>query len=379
MNIGHYMPGVWDQGGIAKYLQRVSRAQRDAGHTVRFFDSRPDYAEFANPDERPIILAPQELGARAKSLGVDVLHLHTGTDPSPLGVGVPVVRTVHEHRPYCPSGERYLHRQGRPCDRLFHVAGCLKGHYVDQCGSRHPRRALANLAATRSERRTLTGMTVVAISHYVREQMIRNGYDGARIHVLHNPAPEPRPYGPPPTEGVPRFLFLGRIVSNKGLEWLLRSMAAVRVPIALDVAGEGPLRVEMEQLAAELGLKNSAIFHGWLDDDAIDLLAARARGVVFPPVWHEPAGLACMDGSARGRAVIASRSGGLAEYAIEGKNALVVPIHDTVALTHALTRLAEDWSLAAELGRTGHAMAQGPFSLGVHLQSLERIYREQAR
>lgn len=379
MKIGHYMLGIWDQGGIARYLQRVSRAQRDAGHSVHFFDTRRDYAEFADPLERPIVVEPRELGRRAKELGLDVLHLHTGIEPAPSGEGVPVVRTVHEHRPYCPSGLRYLLRQDVPCDRLFHIAGCIAGHYIDRCGSRQPGRVLADLAATRSERRTLSGMTVIAISDYVRDQMVRNGYDASRIHVLHNPAPIPRAQEPPPSDGVPRFLFLGRIVPNKGLQWLLHAIAKVRCPIALDVGGEGQQRAQMEALAVELGIGQSVQFHGWIDETAIDALAANARAIVLAPIWHEPAGLVCMDGSARGRAVIASKSGGLPEYAVEGKNAIVVPINDVAALAAALTRLAEDWPLAVELGRTGHEMAATSFSLDKHLTALEHIYREHAR
>lgn len=379
MRIGHYMAGIWDQGGIAKYLQRVSRAQREAGHCITFFDTLPTYTEYNIPEERPVVVSAQDLVRQAGERGLDVLHLHTAVDPLPRADNLRMVRSVHEHRPYCPSGGRYLRRQQTPCNRVYSIAGCLGGHYLDRCGPRHPGRMLAGFKATRADRRTLPGLTVIAISDYVRTQMIRNGYDGSRIHVVRNPAPSPRPFQDPPRDAIPRFLFLGRLVPNKGLGWLLQSMVEVSCPIALDVAGDGPWRAETEAYAAQLGLRDSVTFHGWIEDDAIDALAANARAVVFPPIWHEPAGLACMDGSARGRAVIASESGGLPEYAINGENALVVPINDTNALARALTRLAEDWSFAQQLGRTGHAMAAGPFSLAQHLQHLEQIYRELAR
>jgi glycosyltransferase involved in cell wall biosynthesis len=376
MKIGHYMPGVWDQGGIASYLRRVTAAQRDAGHTIQFFDSRPQYADFDNLVHRPLIVKPHELAGRAMAEGVDVLHLHSTIDPLPAVGKMPMFRTVHEHRPYCPSGERYLLQRGAPCDRLYSLAGCLRGHYLDRCGSRHPGRAIRGFVAARHERRTLPNLSVIAISRFVRDQMVRNGYDGSRIRIVHNPAPKAAPQGPPPIEGVPRFLFLGRIVSHKGLRWLLESMAEVRVPIALDVAGEGGERAAMESLARDLGLGESVKFHGWIDEPAIDVLAASARAIVFAPIWHEPAGLACMDGSARGRAVIASQSGGLPEYAIGGENALVVPINDRPALAAALTTLAQDWALAAALGETGLRMARGAFSLERHIQALDEIYRE---
>ena len=77
-----------------------------------------------------------------------------------------------------------------------------------------------------------------------------SGFDADQIHVLHNPAPTPRPYTCPPRDGIPRFLFLGRLSVHKGLQWLLRCLPHVsRVPIALDIGGDGPQRAEMEELA----------------------------------------------------------------------------------------------------------------------------------
>ena len=108
MNIGHFMPGIWDAGGIGIYISRVAAAQRACGHTVRFFGLPLDtYASLADLDHRPEIVAPHDLAARAEELGLDVLHLHASMEPMPEGE-TPLVRTLHDHRPYCPSGERYL-------------------------------------------------------------------------------------------------------------------------------------------------------------------------------------------------------------------------------------------------------------------------------
>jgi glycosyltransferase involved in cell wall biosynthesis len=373
MNIGHFMPGIWDVGGIGIYIRRVAAAQRACGHTVRFFDCLETYASLPDVDHRPEIVAPRNLAARARAQGLDVLHLHASMEPMPED-GPPLVRTLHDHRPYCPSGERYLKRSGTPCNRVYGTARCVWGHVFDRCGSIRPPALLQNFAATRRERRTLPGHTLVAISRYVRDQMVLSGFDGAQIHVLHNPAPTPRPYTCPPREGIPRFLFLGRLSVHKGLQWLLRCLPQIAVPIALDIAGDGPQRAEMEELVARTGLGDRVTFHGWINEGQIDELAAKARAIVFPVVWHEPAGLVTLDASARGRAVIGSRTGGIPEFAIEGRNALLVEPNDDLGLVEAMTRLAEDWELARRLGEGGLELASGPFSLERHRQALDLIY-----
>ena len=378
MKIGHFMPGIWDSGGIAAYIHRVAAAQRDAGHTVRFLDCRSTYAADLDPNRRPVVLAPEDLASRGRDLGLDVLHLHASVDPMPQG-GPRVVRTIHEHRPYCPSGERYLKRSEIPCDRVYGLARCFWGHVVDRCGSIRPLSIAKNFAATREERRNLPGHALIAISRYVRDQMVLSGFDGAPIHVLHNPAPTPRPYTPPTRDGVPRFLFLGRLSLLKGLHWLLRCLPQIAVPIALDIGGDGPQRAEMEALVARLGLGQMVTFHGWIDEPRIDELAAAARAVVFSAVWHEPAGLVTLDAAARGRAVIASRTGGIPEFAFEGRNAILVEPNEDCALVEAMTRLATDWDLARQLGQGGLELASQEFSLERHRVELDRIYEGLAR
>jgi glycosyltransferase involved in cell wall biosynthesis len=374
MIIGHYMPGIWDSGGIAVYLRRVAAAQREAGHTVRFFDSLDRYAEFSDPELRPNIVSAEDLGTKARELCLDVLHLHSAIEPM-SGDLPPMVRTLHDHHPYCPSGGRYLKRSGLPCDRVYHVGGCLWGHLVDHCGSVRPRSILANFARVRLERRSLRGMTLIAISQYVKDQMVRNGFDAGLIHTLRNPAPGPRPHQPPPREGVPHLLFLSRLSVQKGLSWLIRCLPRLERPFFLDIAGEGPQRAEMEARVIELGLGEQVKFHGWINEEAIDELASKARAVVFPAVWHEPAGLVTFDASSRGRAVIASRSGGIPEFALEGRNALIVEPQDDAGLILAIQRLIDDWELARELGETGFTLATTQFSLPLHIAELDRIYR----
>jgi glycosyltransferase involved in cell wall biosynthesis len=257
---------------------------------------------------------------------------------------------------------------------VYGLATCLQGHLWERCGTIRPAGIAKDFAATERERRTLRDAPVIAISDYVKTQMARAGYDPARIHVLRNPAPAPRAYAVPEREGVPRFLFLGRLAIHKGLQWLLRSVAKVGREIAVDVAGEGPQRAEMEALAKSLGLSDSVVFHGWVDEARIDALAAGSRAVVFPAVWHEPAGLSTFDASARGRAVIASRTGGIPEFALEGQNAILVAPNDDDALAGAIRRLVDDPELAGRLGEEGHALASGSFSLAKHIADLDAVY-----
>jgi len=373
MHIGHYAPDIWAPGGVSSYMRRIGRAQAAGGDTV-------SYAGLTAPgpnvpdDLTPTYVHDEDaLFQWAETARLDVLHVHKplGTRPP---ASLPLLRTLHDHAANCPSGTRYLARSQRPCNRVSGVAACTWGYLVDDCGSVRPSTARRNVARFRREHRTLQTVTMHAVSDHVKERMIADGYDEDQIHVLHSPAPPlSAPYRPPPRSGPPRFLFLGRIVPEKGLAPLLRALSRVSVPIRLDVAGEGHQRAAMQALSAQLGLDDRVTFHGWLGPDRLRDLMTQARAVVFPSLWNEPAGLISLEAAAAGRAVIASRVGGIPEYASDAF-ALLPPPGAASALADAMTTLATDYETAARLGRAGRRIAADQFGMNGFLSGLRALY-----
>jgi len=377
MIIGHYMYGIWHPGGIATYIRRISKAQRAAGHTVNYLDSCPFTGLQDEAVDLPIVVRDDnDLFIQAKAYGLDILHLHTNVGVIPPG-STPVIRTIHSNSPYCPSGSRYLKRWGQACDRAYSLGGCLWGHLVDHCGSIRPQRFYPGFQSTWQEMHTLSEVPAIANSQFVKDQMIRSGYPADNIHVLHCPAPELGDYFPPEQEDVPHFVFLGRITPEKGFVWLLRALAEVKVPIHLDIAGVGNQEQEqtIRRLAERLELMNKITFHGWVNEAKAIQLLQRSRALVFPSVWHEPAGIVSLEAAAAGRAVIASSVGGIPEYTGRLQNALLVEPNDVQGLAQSIEQLATDSSLTKRMGAEGRKMAKEHFSLEKHLEELMSLYK----
>jgi glycosyltransferase involved in cell wall biosynthesis len=346
MILGHYTQGISVRGGTATYIHRLSKAQRAAGHTVHYFDTCPfTEAEDESVDLPIVVRDDNDLFIQAKVLGLDLLHVHMTLSVVPRGC-TPVIRTVHNNGPYCPSGSRYLKQLGQPCDRAYSLGGCLWGHFVNHCGSIRPQRFYSGFQRTWQEMHTLSEVPAIANSQFVKDQMIRSGYPADNIHVLHCPAPELGDYFPPEQEDVPHFVFLGRITPEKGFVWLLRALAEVKVPIHLDIAGVGNQEQEqtIRRLAERLELMNKITFHGWVNEAKAIQLLQRSRALVFPSVWHEPAGIVSLEAAAAGRAVIASSVGGIPEYTGRLQNALLVEPNDVQGLAQSIEQLATDSS-----------------------------------
>ena len=373
MRIGHYAPDLWAKGGIATYVRRTGQAQTEAGHEVWYFGRAERKTKAPEGIPNQIVHDDNQLFAAADDVGLDVLHLHRAVDELPEE-RVPTVRTMHGHQGGCPSGSRYLARTRTPCNRAYSLVGCLWGHVVDRCGSVRPQRLLHSFTRIEHELAQAEKVPTFTVSDFLREQMIRAGCAPDVLHTIHSPAPVVNhPFTPVPREGTPRFLYLGRLVPQKGLEWLIRSIAQVDVPVQLDVAGEGPDRSKLEDLAHTLGISNQVVFHGWVDQANVATLMQEARGVVFPSVWHEPAGLVSLEAAAHGRALIGSRVGGIPEYAHASFARLVEP-HDTEGLAHAIAALASAPDLADTLGQQGYTYAREARTMQSFIKQVDAWY-----
>ncbi len=371
MIIGHYDHETWTPGGLASYIRRVSRAQVSMGHKVHYFSGPGLSGETA--DEAPIFVgSDEELFDRARELEIDILHLHRSISIAPPA-DLAVVRTIHGHQAYCPSGGKFLKRSQQPCNQAYSVTGCLMNMAIEHCGSVRPERVLAGFRYTWDEMRTLGNIPVVTVSEFLKERMVEVGYSAEQIEVIYLMPPEIVPVSLPPSEGMPRFVFLGRITPSKGLNWLVRAVASARVPVALDVVGSGDGEADARALVRSLGIEERVTFHGWVDQGRVAELIGASRALVFPSLWHEPGGTVAFEAMARGRSVVMSRVGEMPEVILDGVNGLVVEPNDVGGLATAIDRLAIDYKLACELGQRG-AERVCDFRLENHMEKLMGVY-----
>lgn len=110
------------------------------------------------------------------------------------------------------------------------------------------------------------------------------------------------------------LVFLGRLVTDKGLDLLFQALAVLRsrgVHPSLTVIGSGPEEANLQQLAAELGITGQVDFVGARIGAELAALLNRHRLIVVPSRWQEPFGLAALEGIACGCVALVSQSGGL--------------------------------------------------------------------
>jgi glycosyltransferase involved in cell wall biosynthesis len=311
----------------------------------------------------------------------DLLHIHDEWKLWEFKGGCPAVFTLHNHSAYCPSGTKNLRLRGRSCDRIMSPQGCIWGHLIDGCGSRRPHKIWKKLADTSRDLEALRkhNITAVTISHYSKNWLIKQGIPSSQVEIVHHGIDPARHQTLPLTQDIHRaqqLLFVGRIVPDKGLDWLFQALALANPQIQLNIAGEGWARPALEELAVKLGISQRITWHGWCSREKLDALFQRSFALVAPSVWPEPAGLVLLEAYAHARAVIASDIGGIPDYVANHETGFLVPPGKIESLAAAITELSQDYPKAYALGRNGYEKLNSQFSIQKHLSALEKVYEK---
>ncbi|MDQ3681067.1 MAG: glycosyltransferase family 4 protein [Actinomycetota bacterium] len=204
---------------------------------------------------------------------------------------------------------------------------------------------------------------------------------GDRGRVIHNGVRMADFVGVSPFQHARPYVFaIGRLVPQKGFDVLIQAFGAMLQSGCrshdLLIAGDGPERAALEDLATSIGVGDRVRLLGNVGRDEVAPLFAGCSFFVLPS-RHEPMGMVNLEAMASGKAILASAVGGVPELIHEGKNGLLVSPDDVSALAARLATLVEDPALRERLGRAGSLEAQ-KFDWDRIARSYQETY-EQAR
>ena len=282
---------------------------------------------------------------------------------------VPVLYHLNDFKLLCPSYN--LVSQGEACEAC--KGGAFRHVVTTKC---YPGVGARIMLATEAYVHRWLGTypkcvdLFLAPSQFVREKFVEHGWDGDKFTVLPH-FQKIHPMREPQRDNAP-LLYFGRLSAEKGVDDLLRSMQ--KIPhLRLIIAGDGPQRGELQELAAALRLPNVE-FVGHVGRAERDALIARSRFTVLPSHAYETLGKTILESYAEGRAVVASDLGSRRELIDEGETGLLYRTGDVDELAGTIRALASMPDLAEKMGRAGWEMVRRRYAPEGHYQKLLSLY-----
>ena len=301
------------------------------------------------------------------------VHVHQLDDPDivqALRSIAPVLVSAHGYTA-CTSGVYYFH-PGQECTRA-HGPGCALNLLARGCA--HTRQLHSLPAGYRRTSRELEALRradmVIAYSSSVDRHLANNGLTRRRVVPLFSTMAPRTGSG---HERRRRVVFAGRVTAPKGVDVLLR--AASDVDGEFVICGDGWDMERSRKLASTLGIESRVTFTGWLSAEELAQALADASVVVVPSLWPEPFGLVGIEALAAGRPVVASATGGIADWLKDGVNGLLVEPGDAPALARALDELLADPERQSAMGAAGRDSVARRFTPETHIAALLDGYRE---
>lgn len=306
----------------------------------------------------------------------EIAHLHNiahQLSPSILDSlkkhGLPVVQTVHDYKFGCPTYSFFT--QGQVCER------CKGHHYYNAALHRCNRGSLSAslLNCVEMYFHQLIGIydkvdLFISPSDFLREKMIEYGFSPERIIWIPNFV-DTHQYVPSYTsDGY--FLFVGRLVSFKGVSTLLEAMRSVQES-QLYIVGEGELREQLEARAREEAIENVS-FLGYQSGPELKSLIANAMFTVTPSEWYENMPYAILESFALGTPVLAANIGGMPELIEPGVNGLLFEPGSVVDLVEKIRYLLLNRQQLASMGKRARAKIEREYDAETHYERVVQVY-----
>lgn len=220
----------------------------------------------------------------------------------------------------------------------------------------------------------------IAVSQFIRRKLLEQGFPSDKI-VVHYIGVDTEAFQPDPAvRREPIVLFVGRLTEKKGCEHLFRAMSRVQATmpeVQLIVVGDGPLRAELEDLAASLlrrykfvGMQPPRVVRSWMNR----ALLLCAPSVTASSGDSEGLPITVVEALAMGLPIVSSVHAGIPEAVIHGETGFLAAERDSAALASYILQLLKDEMLWLRFSTQSQERARSVFDVHKQARALENIY-----
>jgi len=305
----------------------------------------------------------------------DVVHL-AGPTILPLIIGYllrkPTVIEHHGFQAICPNGQLLYEPTQTPCPGFFmtrQYGECIR------CNSKLGRITSVKMWMLTFPRRWL--------SQRVSANIVPTSWLGSLLQlnrlktIFHGL--QPREFLPETrvTSSVPIFVFLGRLVSTKGVRVLIEAAGLLKAKhreFEVRIIGDGPERQELEKLVRDLRIQSCVQFRGYVPAERLAENLAASTAVVMPSLGGEVFGLVAAENMQMGKLVIASDIGALSE--VLGDAGMTFATGDAEDLARCMDAIIVDPLIAEQTGKKAGRRIAEVFAADQMVTEHLQVYQE---
>jgi glycosyltransferase involved in cell wall biosynthesis len=319
----------------------------------------------------------------------DIVHIHGVSKALSWSVfntiysyKVPIIYTLHDYGLVCPNLGIYNFRREEVC-RYYQPGYGLKC-LLTNCDKRNYFQKLWRwfrykwtISFYKIDKK-VSGYIVV--SEFLKDVIQKNYRTSRRIEVIYNPIegfdqiPDYAETDFYKNPKKPKFLFIGRLSAEKGIDLLLRAIKDVDAN--LTIIGDGELRSFCEQSASSLGHDKVKVL-GYQGKERIKYEMKTSLALILPSKCMEPAPLVLQEAASNSLPSIVANHGGMVEFVKDGVSGLYFNAGDPESLKSVLCMLIKDPGFCKKLGENARqVMLENKFDINSHLDNLEKFYYE---
>ncbi|UCF08815.1 MAG: glycosyltransferase family 4 protein [Thermoplasmata archaeon] len=357
-------------GGIESHVQTLSEKLVNNGHDVTVYTS--NYSDLKESQEfhgikvirvkqiaelfyTPITPAIKKAVAAGSH---DIVHAHT---PPPLSAYYAAKACKKRKLPFVATYHCDLELPGIIGSMATWVYKRTLGSYT----FRQTERIIVHTKTYGATSRTIWNFDVSVIPSAVNPERFGEHVDGQRIVKKHG------------LEGKKVVLFVGRLVSHKGLDYLIESAKSTPPEVCYLIVGSGEYLGKLKKKAREIGVKERVIFPGKVSFNDIPRYFAACNVFVLPSVSRlEAFGLVVLEAMASSKPVVISNIPGVMELITDGREGLLAEPMNAEDLAAKINTVLSDENKSNKMGQEGRRKVESEFSWETVVSQIEGVYTE---
>ena len=375
-------------GGTEQYVLNVSNELENLGHRLIIVygiqsnktlkhENRNEYflSALMNPEGLTDENSYKALNAIISKHNPDVAFFHNIPNYALIKMcseRLATARYIHDHRFFCPKGDKMFIIGGSTCDFPMSIS-CYLNTFWRGCLHPFPNISLPLIKNKVRAFKALKNIQLIVASQYMKKCLIRNEFSPPSIEVI----PYYCSYNRKVDVEFNDFVFFaGRLIKQKGVKYLIESIPRWPKQLNLKIAGDGPLEEKLKSFAQKLSVSHRIEFLGSLSNKDIQKYYETCLLTVVPSIWDEPFGIVGLEAMYCQKPIVAFNVGGITDWLKDGLNGFLVKRKDVRKLADKISYLFYHKQIAEKMGKAGSKIYQDQYEKDHHLSRLIQVFEK---